>query len=347
MSSSPRSENVEDSPSDRTFEELHKHINDVHNILKRETNKLRKEKEAFDEVAKKLEHVHFSKILKLNVGGHMFTTSLETMTKDPGSMLHAMFSSRFDTKPGEDGSYFIDRDGTHFRYILNYLRTGELIVPNDEIIRRELLAEAKFYQVEGMINELEPTPSADPIPTVVQPFKDSVILSFSQAQTLMNWLKNTPGVSNSDELLLYRASRDGWFSFNFHSHCDNKGPTVTVIKSGSNIFGGYTEQSWDDSGLKSAENSFLFSLVNPSGLSPTKMSLKSEQEGYAMYCDNNHGPIFGYRSYCDLYICNVPNSNNCSTYLNNTYQCPSGQNANMFLTGGQYFLVSEMEVYRL
>ena len=161
-----------------------------------------------------------------------------------GSMLHAMFSSRFDTKPGEDGSYFIDRDGTHFRYILNYLRTGELIVPNDEIIRRELLAEAKFYQVEGMINELEPTPSADPIPNVVQPFKDSVILSSSQGQTLMNWLKNTPGFSNNDELLLYRASRDGWASSNFHSCCDYKGPTVTVIKSGNNIFGGYTEQSW-------------------------------------------------------------------------------------------------------
>ena len=161
-----------------------------------------------------------------------------------GSMLHAMFSSRFDTKPGEDGSYFIDRDGTHFRYILNYLRTGELIVPNDEIIRRELLAEAKFYQVEGMINELEPTPSADPIPNVVQPFKDSVILSSSQGQTLMNWLKNTPGFSNSDELLLYRASRNGWYSSNFHSCCDNKGPTVTVIRSGNNIFGGYTEQSW-------------------------------------------------------------------------------------------------------
>ena len=163
-----------------------------------------------------------------------------------GSMLHAMFSSRFDTKPGEDGSYFIDRDGTHFRYILNYLRTGELIVPNDEIIRRELLAEAKFYQVEGMINELEPTPSADPIPVaVVQPFKDSVILSSSQGQTLMNWLKNTSGFSNRDELLLYRASRDGWASSNFHFYCDNQGPTVAVIKSGNNIFGGYTEQSWD------------------------------------------------------------------------------------------------------
>ena len=86
MSSSPKLENVEDSPSDGAFEELHKHINDIHDILKRETNKLRKEKEAFDEMARKLEHVHFSKMLKLNVGGHMFTTSLETMTKDPGNL---------------------------------------------------------------------------------------------------------------------------------------------------------------------------------------------------------------------------------------------------------------------
>ena len=86
MSSSPKSENVENSPSDGAFEELYQHINDVHDILKRETNKLRKEKEAFDEMAKKLEHVHFSKMLKLNVGGHMFTTSLETMTKDPGNL---------------------------------------------------------------------------------------------------------------------------------------------------------------------------------------------------------------------------------------------------------------------
>ena len=69
-----------------------------------------------------------------------------------GSMFQAMFSGRFDTKASEDGSYFTDRDGTHFRYILNYLRTGELIVPNDEIIRRELLAEAKYYHLEEMIN---------------------------------------------------------------------------------------------------------------------------------------------------------------------------------------------------
>ena len=86
MSSTRKTVDAEDSPSDGAFKELHKHISDVYDILKHETNKLRKEKEAFDEVAKKLEHVQFSKMLKLNVGGHMFTTSLETMTKDPGNL---------------------------------------------------------------------------------------------------------------------------------------------------------------------------------------------------------------------------------------------------------------------
>jgi len=153
----------------------------------------------------------------------------------PGSMLHAMFSGRFDTKPSEDGSYFIDRDGTHFRYILNYLRTGQLIVPKDEIIREELLAEAEFYQVEGITKALK-----------ISCFKDSVILSSDQRESLMTWLKECQAITNeSADKLLYRASRNGWAASNFHSCCDNKGPTATVIKSGDYIFGGYTDQSWD------------------------------------------------------------------------------------------------------
>ena len=145
-----------------------------------------------------------------------------------------MFSGRFDTKPSEDGSYFIDRDGTHFRYILNYLRTGQLIVPKDEIIREELLAEAEFYQVEGIIKAL-----------TARLLQDSVILSSEQCRTLMNWLEETGAITETvSGNLLYRASRDGWGASNFHSCCDNKGPTVTVIKSGNCIFGGYTEHEW-------------------------------------------------------------------------------------------------------
>ena len=46
----------------------------------------------------------------LNVGGHHFTTSVQTLTKDPDSMLAAMFSGRFELKPYADGAFFIDRD---------------------------------------------------------------------------------------------------------------------------------------------------------------------------------------------------------------------------------------------
>ena len=77
------------------------------------------------------------------------------------------------------------------------------------------------------------------------------------------------------------------------------------------------------------------------------MPLKSGQEGYAMYCYGSYGPKCGGQNYSDLYICNAPNSNNCSTYLNSAYQCSSGQNPKVFLTGSQYCRVSEMEVYRL
>jgi len=159
----------------------------------------------------------------------------------PGSMLHAMFSGRFDTKPSEDGSYFIDRDGTHFRYILNYLRNGQLIVPKEDMvrIREELLAEVEFYQVQGIIEQLKLK--------AISLFKDSVILSSDQREPLVNWLNECQAITNDSDKykLLYRASRDGWAAANFHSCCDNKGPTVTVIKSGNYIFGGYTDQSWD------------------------------------------------------------------------------------------------------
>ena len=94
---------------------------------------------------------------------------------------------------------------------------------------------------------------------------------------------------------------------------------------------------------KRAPGSFLFSLVNPSGLLPTKMPLRAGQEGYAIYCYSSCGPVFGGGN--DIYIPNAPNSNNGTVSLNTTYHCPTGQNANTFLTGNYNFTVSEMEVF--
>ncbi|RIA83593.1 BTB/POZ domain-containing protein [Glomus cerebriforme] len=50
--------------------------------------------------------------------------------------------------------------------------------------------------------------------------------------------------------LLYRASRDGFTITEFHNKCDNKGPTIMIIKiTGSKqIIGGYNPFEWDSVG---------------------------------------------------------------------------------------------------
>ena len=45
----------------------------------------------------------------------------------------------------------------------------------------------------------------------------------------------------------WHAKTDGSAASIFHNNCDGKGPTVTIIKSGSYIFGGYTDVSWHSS----------------------------------------------------------------------------------------------------
>ena len=46
--------------------------------------------------------------------------------------------------------------------------------------------------------------------------------------------------------LCFRASQHNDYSSRaLHAACDNKGPTVTLVQVGENVFGGYTDKSWD------------------------------------------------------------------------------------------------------
>ena len=182
-------------------------------------------------------------IVKLNVGGKRFTTSLQTLARDPNSMLAAMFSGRHEVETTEDGSFFIDRDGTYFRFILNYLRNGELILPEGVTFLAELEAEAKFYQVQGLLDELKTIKT-------LKVFEESVILTDRYFRNvLIDWIP-MEFVLTGEWRLLFRASRDGFTASAFHSACDNKGPTITVVKSGGNIFGGFAENAWTSKNAK-------------------------------------------------------------------------------------------------
>ena len=76
---------------------------------------------------------------------------------------------------------------------------------------------------------------------------NSVILSndVGKISQLNTWL--LPHLQSSVRSywkLCFRATNHGWSSQTFHSYCDNKGPTVTIVRVGSYIFGGYNDHSW-------------------------------------------------------------------------------------------------------
>ncbi|XP_067369482.1 uncharacterized protein [Channa argus] len=92
----------------------------------------------------------------IDVGGHMYTSSLATLTKYPESRIGRLFVG---TEPIVLDSlkqhYFIDRDGHMFRYILNFLRTSKLLIPDDFKEYSLLYEEASFFQLAPMQAELE------------------------------------------------------------------------------------------------------------------------------------------------------------------------------------------------
>ncbi len=100
------------------------------------------------------------KYVKLNVGGHLFSTSSDTLTKSD-SMLRAMFSTRIDVCTDSDGFILIDRCGKHFEAILNYLRDEDTqgleyyMEGKSEGELHELLKETKFYCIQSMVHIVE------------------------------------------------------------------------------------------------------------------------------------------------------------------------------------------------
>ena len=69
---------------------------------------------------------------------------------------------------------------------------------------------------------------------------DTHIVSQQYDAKLREWLGN-----DYKWKLLYRASEHEYTAESFHKYCDNKGPTLVIIKSSKGwIFGGYTTQLW-------------------------------------------------------------------------------------------------------
>ena len=98
-----------------------------------------------------------SEWITLNVGGTKFTTRRSTLTSDPNSILAKMFGHEGTMErpdKDQDGAYLIDSDPAYFRPVLEYLRTGGLVVLDHGVNIEGVIAEAKYFCIVYLVKEL-------------------------------------------------------------------------------------------------------------------------------------------------------------------------------------------------
>ena len=99
-----------------------------------------------------LQRIQESPIL-LEIGGQVFQTSKLTLLADPNSLLGMLFRKTCPMRPSGN-TYKFDRDPTHFRYILNYLRNGghldKMTLPQEKKHLLELITEVRYFCLKGM-----------------------------------------------------------------------------------------------------------------------------------------------------------------------------------------------------
>lgn len=88
--------------------------------------------------------------VKLNVGGLIYLTTMDTLLSVKDNYFTSLFSGRFQTTQIED-AYFIDRDGIVFRYILDYPRNlSNYQCPTHLDLLIQLEREAGYFLLSGL-----------------------------------------------------------------------------------------------------------------------------------------------------------------------------------------------------
>ena len=181
---------------------------------------------------------------------------------------------------------------------------------------------------------------------------NSLLNSFFDESVIINQALNKDflvtmfeGQTLDQTKLLFRATMDGWKSNDFHKLCDNKGPTLVLVKDTNGYyFGGFNTSDWDKKDQwKSAPGSFLFSLNHK-----TKHEIY-QNEKESIYNGLYYGPTFGGTH--DLYIAPDCNQNTLShSDLGFSYQSPyqydTDQSRN-YLAGSYHFEVVDYEVFSI
>uniref|UniRef100_A0A672QA09 BTB/POZ domain-containing protein KCTD8-like n=1 Tax=Sinocyclocheilus grahami TaxID=75366 RepID=A0A672QA09_SINGR len=100
----------------------------------------------------------YPEVVELNVGGQVYVTKRSTLVSVPDTTLHTMFMqcSPHELPRDSRGRFFIDRDGFLFRYVLDFLRDRQLVLPEHFPERERLQREAEHFQLGELLRLLGP-----------------------------------------------------------------------------------------------------------------------------------------------------------------------------------------------
>mmetsp|Transcript_31410 Transcript_31410/g.74992 ORF Transcript_31410/g.74992 Transcript_31410/m.74992 type:complete len:355 (+) Transcript_31410:77-1141(+) len=266
-------------------------------------------------------------IVEINAGGKLISAKRSTLTQLKGTRLEALFSGRYDQKSRRDadGRIFLDVNPVCFQAIVDYL--NELAITPDGVSTSPPTVEADLGHI--LNHQLE-------LFGLNEKFGSAIIKDGDNIAQLREWISKA-GSGSCGLGLLFSSSDDGKSVANFHSKCDNKGPTLTIIETTEgHIVGGYSSAPWTSSrSLSSSNGAFLFHL---SGSQLLKSDLTGGYNSNAIYCQSSYGPTFG--GGYDLRVCNpfVVSSN-----VGFSYQ----KSSSWPLSEGVSFQVKDMEVFQI
>ena len=92
-------------------------------------------------------------VVRLNVGGHYFDTTKETLAKS--SFFGALLEGGIGNSVDEQGRLFIDRSPELFIHLLHFMRTARC--PNQQFVRRHrqaLLEECDYFSLDWMKHKI-------------------------------------------------------------------------------------------------------------------------------------------------------------------------------------------------
>ncbi len=139
--------------------------------------------------------------------------------------------------------FYINMNMKYYDVIKDFLKNGKKM--KKELVNRwrengnsdELIEEMKMIGLKLNNESIEDIKACFSQPLFIN--KSCIIDNEEYEKYLIKW------VGNYNWKLLHTASIYNYSLASFHSHCDNQGPTLIIIKSSEGwIFGGYTTQSW-------------------------------------------------------------------------------------------------------